>query len=144
MKKSRVSTTISKRMALARKHGLSYREYMRRAHLKRRQKGMLPPRQKRPRDHWDKRTRRRTRDRVNIQTRVGMPHSLFVKGSSMVGAPGPKKLLRFQPTREMIAKGFRMESLRFYPKERAKELGLQSRQEWIDDMLIKLKGKGLF
>jgi len=82
MNKSRVSQTIPKRMAKAKRLGISYREYMRRSHLKRRQTPR-PPQPQRPPRRYGKhgRPQRPTHiSGVNLQTRAGMPHSLFVKG----------------------------------------------------------------
>lgn len=134
---------IRKRKAAARARGMSYTQYM---HSRKRtpayprgtivkagrviyvptgpRKGYYGPR-KRP------------------TKRVWPSQGIFVKGSSMVGTRRPKQLLRFQPTKEMVAHGYRPLSLRFYHRKKARFLDLETRQDWISDMIKELKGKGL-
>lgn len=73
--------------------------------------------------------------------------SVFRRGSSMVGSPGPRKLLLFRPTKEMQAKGFLPLDLRFYSVKEAERLGLDfttsPRQDWIRDTMNDLKRLGL-
>ena len=123
MKKSRVSQTIPKRMARAKKRGLSYREYMMQAHKKRLQRRKTTP----PSRH------------VAPEPYRGV----FRKGSSMVGSPGPKQLLTFIPTAKMQAHGFKLTSLRFFTPKKARLMGLETRRDWINEMVRDLKSKGL-
>ena len=133
---------IRKRKAAARARGMSYTQYM---HSRKRtpvyprgtivkagrvisvptgpRKGYYGPRKRPLKREWPK-------------------YRLFVRGSSMVGSPGPKKLLRFQPTKTMLASGFLPVSLRFHHREKARFLGLETRHDWITDMVSRLKGKG--
>ena len=124
MKKSRVSQTIPKRMARAKKRGLSYREYMMQAHKKRLQRRKTTP----PSRH------------IAPEPYQGV----FRKGSSMVGSPKRgSQLLTFMPTTKMQAHGLKLTSLRFFTPKKARLMGLETRRDWINEMVRDLKSKGL-